>query len=79
MTWTARYLADGEMVHNISTHKHDHQAEQALRDFVARIPNPTVQTWWAWIENDDGVKMTLEELDRGWDMLPSYPLEGWTL
>lgn len=64
--WNAFYRADGEMQHQVTDEpvKYAHMAEQKLRDFLARIPHPDVQIWWAWIENEDET-ITWEEILAG--------------
>lgn len=62
MNWTANYQADGDGLYVIGEYKYRHMAEQALRNFVARIPHPEVQIWWAWIEGPEGQRSTWEEI-----------------
>lgn len=51
--WAAYFQADGEMRHTIAVNKFKGAVEQAIENFVTRMTNPEVGTWFAWVEECD--------------------------
>lgn len=56
MAWNAYFQCDGELRHTIASCRFEHTAEFEKDEFVKRMTNPEVGTWFTWLieETNDG-------------------------